>query len=339
MKRGRFTDDNIFRLNGLITYMSKLYNLFVNVIRVPLRIKAFIFSDHRNNKTLGHSISGKHATQIITEEPKSSIEKKHIIIGIRYSILIDNRAIWAIGRRNSFDDYKNEVFEPSRLATREAMFKSICLPSLINMYNNKPDDISYKVVIMTSTLLPQKNKDFLEKIQSDNPFIEIIYHSPDNAVIGKIMKKSIDATVSNNEIYASVRLDDDDALSLAWLKKVDEYLIPEFNNMVISLSGGAALLCNKDGAIRSLASYKWRFGSVGLTYIGVKSEGSSKSIYQCGNHMTIDDRYQCIVYTKGNFILRAFSDFNDSGESFPHENVIKAEDHQAILKDFAIEIA
>lgn len=262
--------------------------------------------------------------------------KKHIIIGIRYSILVNEPTMWVIGKNNSFENYKKEVLDPARLATREAIFSAICLPSLINLYKTKTADTNLKVIIATSSLLPQKNKDFLDSIQRNHPFIEISYHSPEDADVGQIMRNVIDETVKKGEMYASVRLDDDDALSIEWIKKITTYLIPQFNNLVISLSSGLALLSDKFGNIKQLADYKWRFGSVGLTYIGTKNSSASRSIYHCGRHLLVDHKFPSVTHLKGDFIIRTFNDFNDSDSNFPDKNLIEPETHQSRLKNYGI---
>lgn len=263
-----------------------------------------------------------------------STEQKHIIIGIRYSLLVNNPIMWSIGADIDFDSYKDKVLSPKRLATREAIFQSICLPSLVNINKNIPQNVNFKVVIMASALLPVINKSFLEKIETEHSFIEIVYRSPDEADVLEILSQSIESTVKEGEMYASVRLDDDDALSLDWLNQTLGYIKPHFSNMVISLVGGFAALVDENGKMKSLANYKWRFASAGQSYICMKDKNMSKSVYHCGKHSFPEDNHQTIIYAKGKCVLRTFNDFNDSKVDFPNKKIIEPKNWKIALKDY-----
>lgn len=254
---------------------------------------------------------------------------KHIVIIIRYSILTSNlKMSWRIGRNNeSFDDYKRNLFNSERMAFREKIFKKITLPSLDFIYNNTPNDVVFKVFLITSDELPIGNLNVLNDISKKYPFLSIITQSKDKVNISQPLDDYL-SIVDKNEMYASVRLDDDDALSINWLNEIIGFLKPEYNDFVISLTTGFAAKVNENAEILDLANYKWMLASAGLTYIGINNKINT-SIYQVGNHTKVDERKKTIIYSKGDFMMRSFSDFNDSVCNFPHKdgiNILDADD-------------
>lgn len=237
---------------------------------------------------------------------------KHIVVTIRYSILMENnlRKSWKVGLDNDFESYKKILFDSSRLSVREKIFNKICLPSLIKINNSITSDISFKVHILTSSLLPLENKRFLKEISTHNTFIEIKEHDPETANLHIDFQQYLDENFKEGDIYASVRLDDDDALSIEWLNEITKFINPNFNDFVISLSSGHAAVINNDIEIDKIMPYKWKGGSAGLTYIGMNKK--AKTIYQCGPHLSTDDKFKTIIYSNGNFFFRTFNEFNDS---------------------------
>ena len=82
---------------------------------------------------------------------------KHIVITIRYSLYApEMRKSWVIGR-DSEEDYKRELFSSERMSKRQSFFEKITLKSLIELNKNKPENVTLKVFLLTSNLLPKQN--------------------------------------------------------------------------------------------------------------------------------------------------------------------------------------
>ena len=261
--------------------------------------------------------------------------KRHIIIGIRYSLLIQESKSWGIARSSEFEDYKNRLFNNERMHARENIFKSITLKSLQYLNESKPDDVEFKVFILTSEQLPEINRKFILDVANKNKFVELKFYPSEKVNLNSHLVDYVNESVENNEPYASVRLDDDDGLSIAWLQETVKFLQPCFGNMMLSLSNGLAVLVNKAGMIEKISNYKYRLLGAGLTYIGVK-EHSIKSVYQCGSHTKVDERLPTIIYAKGNFFIRTFSGFNDSGKDFPDKLPVENIDYSSVLEPFGL---
>ncbi|KOC19953.1 hypothetical protein GL58_15330, partial [Comamonas testosteroni] len=270
---------------------------------------------------------------LISNQPTIKKVKKNIFILIRYSVLLETaKDYWRIGR-TEFSSYREMLFSEERLKTREHLFSKICLPSLqnINKENiNSEESVNFKVIILSSSDLPEDSKIFLENLKKENDFIELAYTSEKSGGVSKGFEEYL-SVISPDEYCATVRLDDDDALSLDWFHKIKEYIKPEFEDYVISLCGGYALMVDENLNIQSVADFKMRFGALGLSYIA--KGGSKYNIYNCGAHYKTDEKNPTILYSDGKYILRTYSKTNDSGDKFPESSIIKNDDYKNVLID------
>lgn len=241
---------------------------------------------------------------------------------------------WVVSRDNQLDEYRKILFDSNRLTARENVFKKITLPSLQKIHEKKASDINFVVNILTSTELPKENLDFLKSLSNENSFINVIVQDPQTASVTKDLSDYLN-NVKDGEMYASVRLDDDDALSSKWLEELISYMKPEFNEFIVALSNGYAAEVDDSGQIKKLAKYKWRFGSVGLAYLKIKSE-SNKSIFNFGNHLHVDEKARTISYGGEDYFLRTFNKYNDSNCYFPNQPLIEESNIDSILSKFGL---
>ncbi|MBD8793239.1 hypothetical protein IFR09_20610 [Pseudomonas syringae] len=265
---------------------------------------------------------------------------KHIVITVRYSLYApDLRKSWVIGR-DSEEDYKKELFSSARMEKRQAFFNNITLKSLIELNNSKPEDINLKVFLLTSNLLPKANIDFLNKVVEGNSFLKVVQLGENDADVRHGLMDYVN-NLSDEDIYASVRLDDDDALAPNFAKQLAHYLQPGFSGCVVSLARGYGALLDENGNIKKLADYKWRFGSAGLAYISRKGKSVRTgrfSIYQCGNHVRTDDKIPTVSDGRSHAFIRAFHSENDSKDSFEScvGKIFQNDEANNILKNFGI---
>lgn len=268
---------------------------------------------------------------------KGKIMKSHILITIRYSLLTSNlRSSWKIGsNEKSFEDYKKELFDIKRMNFREYVFSNITLPSLNYIKKNIPEDCDFNVFIITSDELPSNNLSFLKNIESNHDYIKIFEQSSNNSDLNSPTVEYLNSK-NVDDVYASVRLDDDDALSIEWLNEILTYMQAKFDDYVISLSSGLAVKL-ENNQINEVANYKWRFASAGLTYIGINNKKIT-TIYSLGNHTKIDEIKKTIIHSKGNYLIRTFSSFNDSKDQFPKNQTLHEYDADSKLKSFGLNL-
>lgn len=270
------------------------------------------------------------------------IMNKYVAVTIRYSLYAPElRKSWVIGRESE-ESYKAELFSEKRLKQRQNFFEGVTLPSLVDLNKNRPSDVGLKVFLLTSTLLPEEGSRFLTEVTGSHDFIEVIYLKPEEVDI-KAGLVSLVEGMADTDIYASVRLDDDDALSSDFIDQMNYYLRPDFSGSVVSLVKGYGCLLAESGEVIDVAEYKWRFGSAGLAYVTKKDKAvrtGTYSIYQCGDHTKTDNRFPTISDGRRNSFMRAFHGTNDSKDSFEKcvGRVLSKSEAPAILRKYGITI-
>lgn len=247
-----------------------------------------------------------------------------------------------MNKNKNVDDYKKELFGHDRLVEREKIFSTMTLKSLNNIYQKSLQDenVSFLVFVLASELLPKENRDYLDALLSEYPFLKIQYHSQDIKDINQHFLEYYINNINNGDIYASVRMDDDDLLSVDWYTKiVHEFMKVHYNGHIISLSSGLAMLINSDMSIEEIAKFKWRLIALGLVYVGVKTDDnrSNINIYQTGDHMRVDEKYNTIILSDTLYWIRVYNQSNDSGHTFSFKDKWNI-DHKVLNENFGLDI-
>lgn len=244
--------------------------------------------------------------------------QKNVIVSIRYSVYAPKmQSSWTIGK-DTEEEYLARLFSAERMEQRQKYFQAITLKSLDALNNKKPADINFKAIILTSTMLPQVYLDFLKEIESERNYIQVIQLSPEKVDLNAGLTDCVKG-MGENDIFASVRLDDDDGLSNTFIHQLDKYLLPSLSGFVVSFAVGHGALLDRNGVIVKIANYKWRFGSAGLAYVSTKAKAVSShrySIYQCGNHTKTDEKCPTVSDGRHAAFIRAFHTENDSEDKF-----------------------
>jgi hypothetical protein len=101
-------------------------------------------------------------------------------------------------------------------------------------------------------------------------------------------------------LYSSIRLDDDDAISRNFFKKLDKYLKREFAGVCISFSSGVGIIL-ENNRVQSVHIKKYPKIAIGLTWINfydsAKKSFFSKypSVYNLGNHISVEERVPTLI--------------------------------------------
>jgi hypothetical protein len=240
---------------------------------------------------------------------------KHAIFSIRYSLFNpEGMGNWKIGRGVDLQKYKETLFNQSRLALRRKTLSQITLPS-INAAAGAAPDIKTEVHILTSTELPESEKEFLSKVSEDYPIVKIFYFDPDSVDLLKGNKEYLEG-LGPEEKIASIRIDDDDAISKDFLSRLSSWMNLEIDSFALSMCSGLGLLIDDDLRVVGVGEYKSRLIAAGLAYIYSVKNNKQISIYQLGNHTMIDERVPVILDASGYSFIRTFHPSNDSKDSF-----------------------
>lgn len=251
----------------------------------------------------------------------SSNIDRHKLVIIRYSILIAKPISFKLGRENSYESYRDALFDDKRLDVHEYLFLNVTFPSLAKQIE-ETGQTDITVVVVTSDQLPQRYLNTLEGIERHYSWFRVLKISASESI-----SKKVKATLnfSKPTLVASIRLDDDDALSANFLEQLDKYFLLENADKCISFARGVNCLFCTD-----TMQYKRMFESLqpkialGLTYICVyqpETPNEFRIVYDLGNHTKIDQVKTLIVDTEYLTFLRTSHQESDTqGAGFLRKN-------------------
>jgi len=240
------------------------------------------------------------------------VMNRHIFLLTRYSLLSKTKNYsWNIPLE--LDTQKRIVFEPERLRLHENLFLNICLPSIRNQSFLQQNSSSFTYMIFTSNELPS---DFMRRIKAavdDLSYVKIVTLSPvhdtSEAIEEKVREEVLRLSVPT--IYASARLDDDDALSSSYLSKVNSYLKDEFCGFALSFPDGVrGDYDDKLGRVTRISEFYSPMIGLGLCYINSSNseanttKGGACSIHGLREHHLVDRRVPCILDARESMIFR-----------------------------------
>lgn len=229
---------------------------------------------------------------------------KHIFVTIRYSVLSEDKAkAWVLGR-GDFDEYRRKLFDSERLKSRHELFKKITLPSLVNQ-TVRPSKDWLTVFLLVSEEMPHEHLRNLENLVRNYDWISIvslpISSTKLNSPVLRHLKRTHAAVT-----YATVRLDDDDALAENYCERLLTYVEEHFSGFCISFGKGVAALIGEDQTVNFKAYYAPKLAA-GLAFIQHKPEGIAprgKTVYELGNHTKVDLNIPTILDSRSVAFLR-----------------------------------
>lgn len=252
--------------------------------------------------------------------------KKKIFYIIRYSVLQESNA-WKLSRENDFENYKRRLFSEERMLVKEQLFSSLTLPSL-NGFERADEEYDREIIILISKQLPDQNRNFLNNLESDRELtiLEIDAKESMFAVLSEYITESVTKS-SEDLVYATVRIDDDDLLAPFYERRLINYLNTVNLDYLISFPDGLEVLVNTidQSSPEIVTSKKSRYPklALGLAHIGFfncaskKIESQKCHIYQTGKHTTVDERFRMIYDMTPNAYTRTSYDESDTqGKGF-----------------------
>ncbi|MGX8221067.1 glycosyltransferase [Psychrobacter celer] len=243
--------------------------------------------------------------------------KKILYIVVRYSVFLEGAISWNLSKL-SVKEYRSQLFSTERLQQRLRLFKNITLPSVLNQ-KKVPEDIEIKLFILTSQELPLEHKKALEEVLYNYDFAHIRYLPAKGINISEPILQDLKG-YGEEVLYATLRLDDDDALSTSFIKEIDRFFVKENVGMVVSFGLGLAGYYdfNINQYIKIVDYYSPKIG-IGLCYINLYEKGRFstpiKTIFQAGGHTKVDRKSPTILYSKEIMFLRTFYESSDSSNA------------------------
>lgn len=244
----------------------------------------------------------------------------HVIL-IRYSLFLEKSGSWKLGRSNtdSIDSYKKSLFDDERLRERINLFKKITLPSLIKQ---KLSNNSHKlqVFLATSEELPEKHKQELNELAKPYEWLNICYLPSSGIRFQSLITDYIEQLYNQLKepiLYSSIRLDDDDALSSTVLSRLEPYVTEGNIGSAISFANGFfAVYDNSNNCFTQICEYYFPKLALGLALVNRYDESGYshkyETIYDAGNHVTLDYRIPVIVDSRESSYIRTMHSHADT---------------------------
>lgn len=249
----------------------------------------------------------------VDKQPETE-SQQIICVGIRYSLYQPGSAsLHASSKSGSDEEYKRSLFSKDRMEAREKIFKSITLPSLEKLAGSNSDsNLKFLVVLAISKVMPEEYKKRIYKIASSRPFMAVVEKDEHEADVNCAMEDEI-SKIANGDgaLIASVRLDDDDALSLNWFNSVVKELSHENVGKILTFPHGLAGFYHSEKqtfiGITEFYSENIALGLTSVVFFDGKAF-SHKGIYGRGSHVGVDS---VVVNYDGYAYLRVINSFRD----------------------------
>jgi hypothetical protein len=221
-------------------------------------------------------------------------------------------------KNRSFESYKSMLFDDRRLQKRFLLFKKFSLPSLASQI--VPYSCKIHFMILISTDLPPIFKEQLINTLDEysNIFDYIIVSiSPEEEIehrLSEELYKQVNAKKRGGAI-ATVRLDDDDALSPYYSTNLCKYIDEAFSGMAISFPRGYLVEVDENTNIMRTMYYYYPKISAGLAYIShpIKQEIKLKHVHSLGDHLEVDEHTPTIIDASFQSYIQTAHPYTDTG--------------------------
>lgn len=205
------------------------------------------------------------------------------IVGIvRFSVLtsmLGDR--WRATTRKPIDKARRYLFDRERLGVRFDMFETIALPS----FDAQEPGAPFHLLVITSTLLPTRWRERLERAVAERPYIRVLAvepeEDPEAALVGALRPLAGD-----HPFMATFRTDDDDALARDFVRGFSRHMKPANAGRVLTFVNGYSVAPTSHPNEVIFKDSHYPFNAQGLGYI--TSTAELKTIYALGSHDKVD---------------------------------------------------
>ncbi|MEP1766742.1 MAG: glycosyltransferase [Sulfitobacter sp.] len=195
------------------------------------------------------------------------------------------------------------LYAPERMALRFFLFENFLLPSLLAQ-----SDPNFICLILTSDIMPEDYRLYLEELCADHPQLELIISS-EQTVHEALWPRISELNAMAGHQLVQFRIDDDDCLSRDYVQQLRGYMTRLGDRMPIGYSRSNGLVVThyaSDGAT-NVYHANLPFNSMG-TAIRVHGE---RTIFSFG-HNALHKRFPAIVDNSGMGYISIKIDGHDS---------------------------
>ena len=239
---------------------------------------------------------------------------KHLYIVIRYSVLLNERGKWwRLVRKHQgkggvpTGGYEKELFSDERMIHHQSMFAQITLPGLSCLPRENAT-----VGVFTSDRLPKKWLAGISELISEFDNMEVVTLPPvsrfSEHVSDWINQKIRQADRGGDVIFATVYLDDDDAIAVDYIDALTPYLDNAFIGMVVSFPSGMRGFWDGSSFTEVTQTYR-PMTAIGLAHVNkynckTQNLEEGESIFTVGSHQSLDRYFPVILDARKDMFIR-----------------------------------
>lgn len=211
----------------------------------------------------------------------------------RYSVYSPDGGTWRAAKFLTEESYRNFLFSEERLKFRERIFIDLSLPIVLSNIESNDD---YYHLVEYSSELPEEFKTRLLKACSVSDRIVPIMKGERNGAIQTIISSS----GFPGDVIGLFKLDDDDLLSVDYIRNARKYVSSEFSNFVVSFPKGLTAWFDQSTGgytvVKSVYQSKINIGLLQVVPVDVDSKGRRVAkFFNIGPHGSCDSRYPTIL--------------------------------------------
>ena len=238
----------------------------------------------------------RRLTTPISPNPDAAVS-----VAIRYSVLFAHGRGWRLADGRSPEAYRAALFAPERLAERLTLFAGVVLPSLAAQTLPMRKGVR-EVVLLVSAEMPADGLARLRAAIAAFDWIRLAAVPPDAAGI---------PMTGPDTIFASVRLDDDDALARGFMARISGYVRPEYAGRVITFPSGISAFLDQHLRYARFANRWTAKETMGMSYIAGPGTPFG-SVYHLGHHGKVHRAAPLLSDPQGPMYLRTIYAGQDS---------------------------
>jgi hypothetical protein len=259
--------------------------------------------------------------------------RKPVFLITRYSVVGKAQHTWNLAREaSSHSEYKAQLLDPGRLRSRLSVFRAVTIPSV---WAQLPAAVELHWIVLIAADLPAKElselKAALRPVQERGVRVNLVkVADSDEAAdvsnrvypgMGMAARLAItDALNGEAAIFASVRLDDDDALAASYLQALAGYLKPDHVGSHISFPLGIqAVFTGSDRPLTDARAIDKPLIALGLAFInsfdGAIFAAEEVHVLNFGNHSDVIARTAVVNDRTLRAYLRVLTSTSDLGDS------------------------
>jgi len=236
---------------------------------------------------------------------------------IRFSLITPTAAnSWKKAKDVDFETYILNTLNEDRLRARLFLTRSLTIPSIQEQIIPIDCNVKIQTLIVTTEILPPTITIEINKIIEQHNNIHAIYVPIDKPVFTSMIDQFVQDTARKGARLVTVRIDDDDALSLNYVKNCMPYFQFHADSFVLSFSTGYVV---EHDAGRFINPRKYSFPKIALGLAYAPAIGEYKNIYSLGSHIDIDRIATCFIVHKPEMFFWTRHPFADSRGLSEHQ--------------------